>query len=232
MTSALTLDELRNALPEKYKKVLNQEVITEINTVLNDPEMYEAFRDNLISYSSILEDGKYRITDYIRAVKYCSLKIAGATDKDAYIRTFPERYQRFVNDKRASKDIASYISSYNKNKMVVEILKQSMIPLWVLNQDHRQAAINKLVSIMQNKDTSDYNAIQAADKLLNHTAPPDSANVQLSITNVNAANGLDELKDAIYKLAQNQSAQIAARQMTVRDVSNSTLGATYDHEED
>lgn len=230
MSSALTLDQLREVLPVKFKKTVNQVLVDEINSVLSDPNMFESYRDSFLSYMRVLEDGKYKISDYLRAVKFCCHKLAGATDKEAYIKTFPERFQKFVNNNTSSKDIASYISAYGKTKLVTEILKQSLVPVWVLNQALRQDAINKLYTIMQDENTSPFNAIQAADKLLNHTAPPEVSTLQLNITDDNAANGINELKEALYGLASQQKQMIQNEQLTVRDVSNNKLGITYDHD--
>lgn len=231
MSSALTIDQLKEVLPAKFKKSINQQLIDEINSVLGDPNMFESYRDSFLSYMKVLEDGRYKITDYLHAVKFCCHKLSGSTDKAAYIKTFPDRYQKFVDNGTSSKDIASYISAYVKTKLVTEILKQSLVPVWVINQDYRQAAINKLYEVMTDKDTSPFNAIQAADKLLNHTAPPEVSQLQLNITDDNTANGVNELKEAIYGLAAQQRQMIDAGQMTVRDVSNNKLGIVYDHED-
>ena len=231
MSSALTLDQLREVLPAKFKKSINQVLVDEINDVLSDPNMFESYRDNFLSYMRVLEDGRYKITDYLHAIKFCCHKLSGSTDKDAYIKTFPDRYQKFVDNGTSAKDIASYICAYGKTKLVTEILKQSLVPVWVLNQSLRQEAINTLHKIMVDPDTTPFNAIQAADKLLNHTAPPEVSQLQLSITDDNTANGINELKEAIYGLAAQQHQQITTGRMTVRDVSNNKLGITYDHED-
>ena len=47
-----------------------------------------------------------------------------------------------------AKDISSFVTSYNKNKLVNLILEQSMIPSWVLNQDMYQKALNVQCELM------------------------------------------------------------------------------------
>jgi len=47
--SALTVEQFKVALPDKVKKSINQELIDKINATLSDPDMYEAYRDNLLS---------------------------------------------------------------------------------------------------------------------------------------------------------------------------------------
>ena len=94
--SALTVEQFRQALPDKVKKSINQELIDQINTTLSDPDMYEAYRDNLLSYTRVMSDGRFKVTDYISAVKYVSHKLMGATNIEAYSKTFPDKIQRFA----------------------------------------------------------------------------------------------------------------------------------------
>lgn len=85
---ALTVDQFRDALPDKMKKAINPELIHKINTTLSDPDMYEVYRENLLSYASIMQDGKFKLTNYIDAVKYVSHKLSGKTSLDAFSLTF------------------------------------------------------------------------------------------------------------------------------------------------
>jgi len=78
-----------------------------INSLSADPMLREAFRDNLISYTGVLQDGKYKVTDYINAVKYVSYKLLGASNSEAYQKTFPDRWQRLVDEGADSKTISS-----------------------------------------------------------------------------------------------------------------------------
>ena len=73
----LTVDQFRQALPDKVKKTVNQQLIDKINVTLSDPELYETYRDNLLGYSKIMAEGKFRITNYIDAVKYVGFKLMG-----------------------------------------------------------------------------------------------------------------------------------------------------------
>ena len=103
----LTVEQFRMALPDKVKKSVNQELIDQINQTLSDPDMFETYRDNLLSYTKVMADGRFKITDYVNAVKYVSHKLMGCTNIEAYTKTFPDKYQRWVNQGVSSKDIAS-----------------------------------------------------------------------------------------------------------------------------
>lgn len=219
--SLMTLEQFQKALPDKMRKTVNQELVDSINTVLSSPDMYEAYRDNLLSYMSVLNDGKYKIMDYVNAVKYCSHKLMGSTNLDAFIKTFPDRYNNYVANGTSSKDIASYITAYNKNKLVNSIMEQSLIPSWILNQDMYQAALNVQFGLM-NTAVSEKVRSDAANSLLNHLRPPEVQKVSLDI-GVKENSTIDVLRQTTLELVSMQRKMIEAKAMTVIDVAESRI---------
>lgn len=219
--SLMTLEQFQKALPDKMRKTVNQELVDSINTVLSSPDMYEAYRDNLLSYMSVLNDGKYKIMDYVNAVKYCSHKLMGSTNLDAFIKTFPDRYNNYVANGTSSKDIASYITAYNKNKLVNSIMEQSLIPSWILNQDMYQAALNIQFGLM-NTAVSEKVRSDAANSLLNHLRPPEVQKVSLDI-GVKENSTIDVLRQTTLELVSMQRKMIEAKAMTVIDVAESRI---------
>ena len=59
--SLLTVEQFRQVLPDKFKKTVNQEFIDQVNQTLSDPLMYETYRDNLLSYTQVMRDGKFTL---------------------------------------------------------------------------------------------------------------------------------------------------------------------------
>ena len=59
--SLLTVEQFRQVLPDKFKKTVNQEFIDQVNQTLADPLMYENYRDNLLSYTHVMRDGKFTL---------------------------------------------------------------------------------------------------------------------------------------------------------------------------
>ena len=88
--TVLTLETFRTALPDKVKKTINQELMDSINKTLSDPDMFETYRENLLSYASVMADGRFKMESYVSAVKYVSHKLMGASNIAAYIKTFPD----------------------------------------------------------------------------------------------------------------------------------------------
>ena len=225
---SLSLEQFKRALPEKCRKSVKQSVVDQINKIMDDPEMHETYREHLLSYMSVLEDGRFKLTDYISAVKYCSLRLAGATQNDAFMRTFPDRYQRFVDNNTASKDIASYVTSYNKSKLVNIIMEQSRIPTWVLNQDLFQKAINVQAELMMTS-SSDKVRSDAANSLMIHLKPPETFKVELDVGQ-KQVDAIAELNKTLMKLSSQQQGLIHAGVSDARTVAESRIieGESHD----
>ena len=197
----LTTKEVRSALPAALKNEA-ESVAAMLNGIQADPEMADNIRNNFVSYTSVLSDGKYKMENYLMAIAYVSFKLMGHNNQESYARAFPDRYQRLVARGTSAKDIASYVSAYAKGKLVTAILEQAAIPTWLLNADHFQSAINVQVHLMQNAK-SEMVKFQAANSLLTHLKRPDTKDVNINI-GVKDDDGLDALKSMMFQLAERQ----------------------------
>lgn len=218
---SLTIEQFRQALPDKVKKSVNQELIDQINTTLSDPELYESYRDNLISYTKVMADGRFKIPSYIEAVRYVSHKLMGCTNIEAYVKTFPDKYARFVAQGVASKDIASYVTAYNKNKLVNLIFEQTLIPSYVLNQDLYQRALNVQAELMVTSN-SDKVRCDAANSLLTHLKMPETQKVELEI-GIREDSTIQALRESTMALARQQRMMMEAGAMNAQEVAHSKL---------
>ena len=218
---ALTIDQFKAALPDKVKKSINQELIDQINATLQEPELYEQYRENLLSYTKVMQDGRFKINEYINAVKYVSHKLMGCTNLDAYSKTFPDKIQRFTAQNVAQKDIASYVTAYNKQKLVNLIYEQTLIPSYVLNQDLYQKALNTQAELMiyakSEKVRSD-----AANSLLTHLKPPEVKKVELDI-GIKEDGSIAQLRATTLELARQQRLALEAGMLNAQEVAHSTL---------
>lgn len=219
--SALTLEQFRSALPDKVKKSINQELVDQINNTLADPEMYEAYRDNLLSYTKVMADGKFKVTSYVDAVRYVSHKLMGCTNIDAYTKTFPDKYQRFVAQGVAAKDIASYVTAYNKSKLVNLIFEQTLIPSYVLNQDLYQRALNVQADLMVNAKSEKVRC-DAANSLLTQLKMPEVKKVELDI-GVKEDGSIAALRATTLELARQQRLMMESGAMNAQEVAHGKL---------
>ena len=225
----LTVEQLKQVLPSQFKGQVSPTFVNQLNQTLADPAMYGVYRDNILGYVGILKEGKFKLVDYIQAVKYCSHRIAGSTQIDAFVKTFPQRYQKFLASGTSQKDIASYISSYNKNKLVNLIMEQSLIPSYILNQDLYQEALNIQAELMRSASSEKVRS-DAANSLLNHLTPPEVKKVELDI-GIKADTSLLDLKRGIIELATNQQEAIQRNVIDVSDVRHQKL-VEYVEDED
>lgn len=217
----LTLDQFRMALPEKVKKSINQELMDAINTTLADPDMYESYRDNLISYTKVMADGRFKIQEYINAVRYVSHKLMGASNVEAYSKTFPDKITRFNAQGVSAKDLASYVTAYNKSKLVNLIFEQTLIPSYVLNQDLYQRALNVQADLMTNAKSEKVRC-DAANSLLTQLKMPETQKVELDVK-VKEDSSIAQLRATTLELARQQRLMLEAGAMTAQQVAHSRL---------
>ena len=198
----LTQQEVVKAMPANLKGVVTQSFVDNINNMTSDPLIAEQIRNNYISYTSVMQDGKFKTDDYLNAVAYASYKLMGYSNQDAYFRTFPARHQALVAKATSAKDISAYVSAYSKGKLVGLILGQSAIPTWIVNQDVHQKAINTLADLMTN-GISEKVRCDAATALVVNLAKPKDQNFQLSI-DVSESSGMNEMRDVLAQMAKRQ----------------------------
>lgn len=225
----ITTEVLKHSLPDKFKNSVNDELLNNINNTLSDPDLYETYRDNFLSYMSVLNDGRYKITDYLNAVKYCTQRLMGKSQIDSYIVTFPDRYNTMIQNGKSSKEVSSIVTVYNKSKLVNAIMEQSLIPSYILNQDLYQKAINVQAELM-NTATSEKVRSDAANSLLIHLKPPETKKVELDI-GLKQGNEVEQLRNVIAELAGKQRKFIEAGVVTAKETAEQRLiGKVIDHE--
>ena len=205
----ITKEVLARALPPNLKSAATDALVDAINQISNDPIIAENIRENFLSYSGVLRDGKFKTEDYLNAVAYCSYKLMGDSNQDAYFRTFPQRYAALVAAGRTPKEISSYVASYNKGQLVNKIMEQALEPSWVLNAHMYQAALNTQFKLMNDEDVSPKVRSDAADSLLTHLTKPKEVGPLINIE-MGENSGMNELKETLAKMAEQQRALIAS----------------------
>lgn len=216
----LTQEDIQAALPTQVKTTVSPELIAMVNNVSQDPEAAKLIRENFVSYTGVLKEGRFKTEDYISAVAYVSFKMMGYNNTEAYQRTFPARYTTLVARGASKKDISAYVAAYNKNKLVNLILEQTLVPMWVLNQDAYQAAINTQVELMTTARSEKVRS-DAANSLLTHLKRPEKHQVELNL-GVKETSGMVELRNALVALAEQQRELISSG-VSTRDVAHQKL---------
>lgn len=225
MSVPITKELVARALPGNLKSAATDQLADMINQISTDPLIAEQIRDNFLSYTSVLKDGKFKVEDYLNAVAYCSYKLMGDSNQDAYFKTFPQRYANLVAAGRTPKEISSYVAAYAKGQLVNKIMEQTLVPSWVLNQHMYQAALNTQFKIMTDEDVSPKVRSDAADSLLTHLTKPKEAGPLINI-DMGETSGMNELKDALSRMAQQQqtliNAGVSTKEIAAQDIVDAT----------
>ena len=221
MSYDLTTEQFNQVLPPKMRKTVNPEVIDTINKSMSDPVMRENFRDNILSFTSVMMDGKFKMSQYIDAVKYVSFKLLGSTNIEAYTRAFPDRYQGLVSRGATSKDISAYVSAYGKGKLVIRILEQTLMPTHIVNADLYQKGINVLADMMVNANSEKVRS-DSANNLLTQLRPPETKKIELDI-GIKEDRSIQELRDTTLELAAQQRKMIQAGMVNAKDIAHSVV---------
>lgn len=219
-TDHLTKDMLVGSLPDKrFRKHVTDDVVDLVNSEPNS-ELRRVFRDNILSYSTVLSTGKYSLAAYVNAVKYVSLKLMGDKSSTAYSKVFPDRYQNLVDKGTSASQIASFADNYGKNALITKIMEQTLVPTHILNAGVYQEAINVQADLMQNAK-SEMVRQKAAESLITNLKAPDIAKVEIDVNYSNDV--IDDLRATTKALAKQQLQMILNGQASAKEVAHSDI---------
>jgi hypothetical protein len=221
-TSTLTLEALKATMPKRQKHNVTQSLVDKLNKLVTDPEERQYFRENLLSYTHVLQDPNVKMDAYIHAVRYVSYKLMGMTNQDAWCKTFPDRYKRIMDDCKSAVHLRATVSGYNKNKIVATVYEQAMIPVHVLNADVFQKAVTTQAELMTNPSVSDKVRSDAANSLMTHLKAPESKKVDLGIE-IKEDDSLRDLRKAVTDLAIEQRRAIQTGTSDAQRIAESKL---------
>lgn len=216
----LTTKDIELALPANLKSAATQQLTDLVNNIASDPLVAENVRDNFVSYTTILKEGKFKTEDYVHAIAYVSYKMMGMNNQEAYFRTFPARHQALLAAGRTAKEISAYVGAYHKNKLVNKIMDQALVPIWLVNQDQAQKAINVLAELMAGAQSEKVRC-DSANALLTHLQKPKEAGPLINI-DLRETSGMKEMKEMMEALATQQLGMIG-NGMTTKDIAGQRL---------
>ena len=219
-TDFITKDQLAGALPDKrFRKHLTDDVVDLINSESNS-ELRRVFRDNTLTYASVLSTGRYSLTAYINAIKFVSLKLMGDKSSTAYSKVFPDRYQNLISKSTSASQIACYADNYGNNSLVTKIMEQTLVPTHILNAGVYQEAINTQAELMRTAK-SEMVRQKAAESLIANLAAPAASKVEIDIGYSNDV--VEDLRATTKALAQQQLKMILNGQASAKEVAHSEI---------
>lgn len=218
----ITEEEFKRCLPATIRGNVNDEVRQLFNDCLADPNTREIVSQNLIGYTTVLQQGKFKLDSYLNAIRYTTYKAMGDTNIDAFKKTFPQRYSDLIAKNTPPKDINSYVSLYNKSKLVTLIYEAMMIPTHILNQDVFQEAINQQRKLMLDDKVSPMVRCTAAKSLLDTLKPPELKKMELDVS-IKESDTIAQLQKATEQLAQLQLQQLNKGTSSLEDILNAPI---------
>lgn len=209
-SQSITREKLKRFLPKGSSVQVTDEVLDMINNMERDTGLpQDLMEQNLMSYMHLI--GKIKsisINELANAMKYCTLK-RNMTNKEAWAIIFPKKYDELVASNR---QVDSHVSMYNSSKIVVEIDKQMIIPVYIQHNAYHHAAIKKQYDLMNGIDgeggqVSAMVMHLAAKELALITKMPEDKTIELKIGMSDAAMAQQqEMNDNIAALVANQAA--------------------------
>lgn len=227
----LTKEQLQDALPPQMKKSVSDALVDQVNQLLQDPELALNYRENVLNYTRVMQEGKYKLVDYLNAVRYVSHKMLGDSNFEAYSKVFPDRIANFQAQGYTPKKISSYVSAYNNNKLVTSVYGYSLTPSHILNAPYFQQAVNVQVELMNNVNVSPKVRTDAANSLLNHLKRPETHRMELDITH-KEDDTIKQLRDNIRELSEQQRKLIESGGSDARTIAHSQIVAKPVYEDD
>ena len=216
----LALESVRKLVPKNQRNLITQEFLDKLEASVNDSLVAEEFKENFVTYLNVLSKGKYKMEDYINAVKYVSFKLLGYSNINAYIATFPERYERLKAEGQTQ--IEAFVSMYNKNKLVIQIYEQTIVPSYVLNAPMHQQALNTLAAMIVDDDVRGMTKVKACEAILQYTKQPDIVKGELTI-GIEQSDTINDLREITENLADTYKMMLEKKGMKLKDVAEANI---------
>ena len=191
------------------------------------------FRDNVIGLIDVLRDSTHRVSfnDYVKAVSFCTYKMAGNTDTRSYSLTFPDRIARMEKERLPMTHLHSYANAYARSKTVAEVMARMIVPTHVMYQDYFHLAVKTQVELMSDKNISSKVRSDAAHSLMTHLKTPEIKKAELNI-GIKESEAVSELRNALSLLSNAQRDKVINGQFTVSDISATTFEIVEDEDTD
>lgn len=227
----LPIETVKKLVPKSQRGLITQDFLDKVEASVQNSLIAEEFKNNFITYLNVLSTGKYKMEDYISAVKYVSFKLLGYSNVNAYAATFPDRYERLKRE--GQEQIEAFASMYNKNKLVMQIYEQTIVPTYVLNAPLHQEALNELAKMIKDPSVRGMTKVKACEAILQHTKQPEIVKGELTI-GIEQQDTISDLRDVVEQLAEVNRLSIARNVKSIKEVAEAKiidvtpLGEDYD----
>jgi len=232
MTKTMTREEISSALPPKFRGRVSTKLVNEINNIINTTELTDCYKEQFIWYGNILSDTRFSLDNYVKAVKFVSLKSIGHSNISAWAGTYPDRFARLKTAGKSNTEIHNHVGGYSKSALVTKLMAQTMVPAWLVNQSNFQRAINRQVWLMDNAKSETVQT-NAANSIITNLKRPDIVELEV---NHNIQDSTEMSAIEIYKQAASDLAKLQlealSKGVTLEAIAESKLEESKEEEKD
>ena len=225
MKKELSLDVVQSQLKPQQRLTVSQDTLDEINELAQNPEYGPEFLDAYLDHLNIFKDNPKRShTQYLSAIKFFSLVEADNTLTDAYIKTFPHRYddrkQNYSFEERVPSIMRGEASRYNGSMLVNEIRRVAAIPVQLIHRHVLHEAIIEQAILMRSAK-SEMVRQKAGATLIAELKPAEEHVLQVKVDD-NAGSVISDLHKAAVALAAAEFKSVTGGVPLV-DIANSDI---------
>jgi hypothetical protein len=207
----LSLEVVQSQLTAKGKLQVTAETIEEMNKLIHDPDYGPEFMESYMDHLQVLADApRNDHKQYLNAIKFFSLVEADNSLTDAYVKVFPERYERRRLGNMEKENVKQLLrgeaSRYNGSKLLSEIRRVATIPVQLIHRHLLHEAILETANLMKNARSEMVRA-KAADTLIRELKPSEDQVLKVEVA--------DGSTSVIEELAKATAAMAAAAQQGI-----------------
>ena len=213
-------EDIREYLQDSIAPEIRDEIDLE-PIIKSDERIKSNLIESFITHQDILIGGsrsKYSVAQYINACKYTSFLLMGMDTINAWRSTFPEEYNLIYNkfrkrgesDKTIHREIKKKVRSYDRGKLVTNILKRSYVPLYVNNIELAEQAIYTLDELRRNSN-NDRIKMESSKIILEYLQPPKELLIKEEVVHnigKESQTAIGELKSILGKISKAQVKRI------------------------
>lgn len=203
-----TKEDIIKAFPNR-KGAVTDELVEIFNSTVGDPLFEgESLLQSAITYEKALQSGRFKLGDYVRAVKFCAYL---GTMNDSYVEAYKKAFfdRDFVKnrigvptDSVEYRELTSAASRYRSSPLVVNILTYAQVPENIFYAGYRMKAMSVLHDLMYNA-RSDMAKVNAAKEILTATKGSDKIDMRLDVE-VKESSAVEQLNKQLMEMAAKQ----------------------------
>ena len=224
----VTKEQVMVTLPLSMRKNVDDDLIDLINSSCDDSDIRGEYLGNMLRWTDVLGKGAWTIKDYINAVRFVTFKLMGNNNTVAYAKAFPRRYQRLITKKVGSSRVAAVAQAYTTRKIVREMIRRTIAPVWVLHSDVLHESILVQAELMRSAKSETVRQ-KASATLIEHLKRPEALEVEVSVGATNDT--VEDLRKVTVGLARKQQEMIKQGLIQTSDVAEGKLEVREAQEE-